>query len=153
MLARVEWAAVRSMKTSRLVGLCVVSALFWSHALATTAADAAPCDCLNRLDKQVKAGKIGVAIHYFESGKELFINGDERFPLQSVFKAPLAVAVLREVDAHKLSLNKKVTITQNDVSVYHSPIRTELAGRSKEFTIAELVTRAVTEAIIPPRIT
>src|SRR4051812_25163011 len=39
-------------------------------------------------------GHLGVAVLHVESGERASFRGDERFPLQSVFKVPLGIEVL-----------------------------------------------------------
>lgn len=43
-------------------------------------------------------GIVGVGIMGLEDGDSLTIHGKERFPMQSVYKFPLALAVLHQVD-------------------------------------------------------
>ena len=61
-----------------------------------------------------KKADIGVAIDEFESDT-LSINGNKHFPMESVFKFHLAVAVLIEVDKGKLSLDQKVPVKKSDL--------------------------------------
>src|SRR5439155_21648941 len=49
----------------------------------------------------ISAGKVGVGIIHLESGRELFINRDEPFPMASTFKVPVAVQILTLVDSGK----------------------------------------------------
>ncbi|MBC7796457.1 MAG: class A beta-lactamase, subclass A2 [Pyrinomonadaceae bacterium] len=60
-------------------------------------------------------GTIGVAIVGLEDNFSLNVNGDKRFPMQSVFKFPLAVAVLDQVDKGKLALDQKIRVTKSDL--------------------------------------
>lgn len=59
------------------------------------------------------------------NGKEtLSINGDRHFPLQSVFKLHIALAVLSQVDQGKFSLDQKIKIEKKDLKTnLYSPIR------------------------------
>jgi beta-lactamase class A len=43
-------------------------------------------------------------------------DNDRRFPLQSVFMAPLAAAALAEVDAGRLTLSERIHVTELDLS-------------------------------------
>jgi len=67
---------------------------------------------------------VGVAISG-NSGKDtLSINGDTHFPMQSVFKFHIALALLSEVDRGKFSLNQKVEIRKEDlIPDLYSPLR------------------------------
>ncbi len=50
---------------------------------------------------------IGIAIEDIESGDTLTINNDHQYPMQSVYKFPLAIAVLHEVDKGGMALTQK----------------------------------------------
>ncbi|MFA6925279.1 MAG: class A beta-lactamase, subclass A2 [Bacteroidales bacterium] len=67
---------------------------------------------------------VGVAING-NSGKDtLSINGDTHFPMQSVFKFHIALALLSEVDRGRFSLNQKVEIRKEDlIPDLYSPLR------------------------------
>lgn len=92
------------------------------------AAPAASIDSLRAtLDRMVAGaeGRVGVAVALIDTGEEVAIAGDERFPMQSVFKLPLAMTVLDAVDRGVLHLDQHVRVTPAD-SVsdrQHSPIR------------------------------
>src|SRR5439155_6655193 len=60
-------------------------------------------------------GKVGVGIIHLESGRELFINRDEPFPMASTFKVPVAVQILTLVDSGKARLDSMVTLAPNDL--------------------------------------
>ncbi|GHV30341.1 CepA family class A extended-spectrum beta-lactamase [Synergistales bacterium] len=62
-----------------------------------------------------KKAEVGVAVCEIEDGETLNIRGTERFPMQSVFKFPIALAVLHEVDNGKFSLNQNISIRQQDL--------------------------------------
>ena len=118
---------------------CLLAAL-----LAPTAA-LADFDA-GRLDREVAAiakdvgrGRLGVAVKDLQSGKEWSFRGDERFPMQSVYKAPIGVAVLREVDRGRLKLDQEVTIRREDLSVPLSPINREFSGESRAYTVRRLL--------------
>ena len=59
-------------------------------------------------------GSVGVGIKHLESGDTLTIHGKDHFPMQSVYKFHLALAVLADVDQGKLSLDQKVFIRKED---------------------------------------
>jgi beta-lactamase class A len=60
-------------------------------------------------------GIVGVAAIDLGSGDTLTLHGQAHFPMQSVFKFPLALAVLDHVDKGKLALNQKVRIAATDL--------------------------------------
>jgi beta-lactamase class A len=71
-----------------------------------------------------KNATVGVSI-IGNNGKDTFsLNGDEHFPMQSVFKFPIALAVLSEIDSGKLSFHQKIKIEKKDLLPnLYSPIR------------------------------
>lgn len=78
---------------------------------------------IQRLEQEA-AGRLGVGAALLEGG-ETFVNGDARHPMQSVYKLPIAMAVLRQVDRGILRLDQEVEITPADMvrESQHSPIR------------------------------
>lgn len=116
-----------------------------------TASDTPQLD-MALLDREVGAiaerarpGVLGVGLMNLESGEVWLFNGDLRFPMQSVFKAPLGAAVLAEVDAGRLDLEQPITLTENDISPPHSPIADAWPARS-DYTVRELLVAATGES-------
>ena len=71
-----------------------------------------------------KSAIVGVAIIGNNGKDTLTINGDRHFPLQSVFKFHIALAVLSQIDQGNFSLNQKIKIEKKDLTPNHySPIR------------------------------
>src|SRR5687768_13622419 len=71
-------------------------------------------------------GKVGVAAVALESGETVVsLNPHEHFPMQSVYKLPISMAVMRDVDAGKIKLSDKITISKDDLvgRVADSPMR------------------------------
>src|SRR5262245_28393819 len=70
-------------------------------------------------------GRIGAAAVILETGERAAIRGSERFPMQSVYKFPIAMAVLHEVDSGNLKLDQSIRIERRELvpPALHSPIR------------------------------
>jgi beta-lactamase class A len=70
-------------------------------------------------------GHTGAAVLVLETGQRASLHGQERFPMQSVYKFPIAMAVLREVDRGALALDRPVRIETRELvpPALHSPIR------------------------------
>jgi beta-lactamase class A len=71
-------------------------------------------------------GRVGVAVMLAETGDAIAsLNGHQHFPMQSVYKLPIAMAVLEQVDRGKLSLDQAVRVDKQDfVSPgQYSPVR------------------------------
>lgn len=61
-------------------------------------------------------GECAAAVLHVESGRVASSDGERRQPLYSVFKLPLAVAVLQDVEAGKLSLDQKVRVEPEEAA-------------------------------------
>lgn len=86
-------------------------------------------------------GVLGVGVRDVQTGQTVALNGDRRFPLQSVFKAPLGAAVLADVDGGKLRLDQTITIRDIDLSPPFSPIADAWPART-DYTVGELLDAA-----------
>ena len=81
-----------------------------------------------------------------ESGRRISANGDERFPMASVFKFPVALAVLQHVDSRELKLDDAITIQPSQFSRGHSPLRDSAMGKPVSVTIRRLIELMVSES-------
>jgi beta-lactamase class A len=81
---------------------------------------------------------VGVAVTHVETGKTVAINGATPYPLYSVFKLPLAITVLQDIEQNRLQLDKKIHITPADLAP-GSQYNSELWGKPVERTVAELL--------------
>jgi beta-lactamase class A len=59
-------------------------------------------------------GKVGIALMHVESGRSVTVGGEQWLPLQSVFKLPLAVAVLQDVKGGQVSPEQMLTVSAED---------------------------------------
>jgi beta-lactamase class A len=98
------------------------------------------------IQKLIGKGKCGIGVKFLESGETWFYQKEAHFPMQSVCKFPLAVAILIEVDAKHLSLIDRVSISRSDLSVEWSPISQNFKGSEESFSIGDLLKRAVGES-------
>lgn len=60
-------------------------------------------------------GTVGAAALHLGSGQHAALRGDERFPLASVCKLPIAVNILALVDAGKLRLDQPIEVLPQDI--------------------------------------
>ncbi len=85
-------------------------------------------------------GKVGAVVLGVENSGILSINGDSRYPMQSVFKYPLAIAVLNQVDKKKLSLEQKIHLKKSDLLPdTWSPLRDKYPEGNVDITLDELL--------------
>ncbi len=59
-------------------------------------------------------GKVGVAAVVLETGENASLNASDKFAMQSVYKLPIAMAVMQQVDAGKFKPDQEIEITPAD---------------------------------------
>lgn len=96
---------------------------------------------------QNSKGRVGVAAMLLETGESVALNGGERFPMQSVFKLPIGMTILREVDNGKIKLDQSVRVEKSDLVGKHlrSPIRDKYPDGT-ELSVSELLRFMVSES-------
>jgi beta-lactamase class A len=92
-------------------------------------------------------GPVGAAAVIIEGGRVVSFNGSQRFPMQSVYKLPIGMAVLREVDRGRLRLAQKVNVRPEDLvpERLHSPLR-DNNRQGGEFALRELIRLMIAES-------
>ncbi len=90
-------------------------------------------------------GEVGVALIHVETGRSVAFKGTSPLPLFSVFKLPLAVAVLKDVEEGRLRLDQKVRVTPDDVAP-GAQMNIELWGKPVERTVAELLELSISRS-------
>lgn len=94
-----------------------------------------------------KKATVGVAIYSFERNESLSLNHQKHFPLQSVFKFHIALAVLNEIDKGKLTLNQKIFIKKSDLLPdTWSPIRKKYPEGNVSIPLAEILQYTVAQS-------
>lgn len=95
--------------------------------LSTSGITYAQTDQLQQKIKLYVAGKkaaIGVSVLGIEDHYTMNVKGDDHFPMQSVFKFHIAMAVLAEVDKGRLRLDQQLKIRKGELPAdTWSPIR------------------------------
>jgi beta-lactamase class A/formylglycine-generating enzyme required for sulfatase activity len=85
-------------------------------------------------------GVLGVSVVHVETGARADVNEDERFPMMSVYKLPIAIHALRQSQAGRLDLTKTVTLTAEDRRPGLSPLAQQIAqGGPTNITLRELL--------------
>ena len=89
-------------------------------------------------------GRAGIAIYTPFSDDIIGRRQTERFPQQSVSKMWVALTILEQEAAGKLSLDKKIRVSRDDIVVFSQPIKQYLSDRdSFEMSVRELLAHAV----------
>jgi beta-lactamase class A len=92
-------------------------------------------------------GKVGIVIVSIEDSAVIAINNNHHYPMLSVYKFPLALAVLDRVDKGTISLQQKIKITTEDLKANTwSPLRTKYPEGNIEMSIAELLDYTVSQS-------
>lgn len=107
-------------------------------------------DLLRNKIEQILSDKnavVGVSIIGNNGKDTLSLHGDRRFPMQSVFKFHIALAVLSEIDKGKLSLDQKIEIRKDELlpEDFWSPLRDENPNGGI-FTIERLIQYSVSHS-------
>ncbi|WP_431868697.1 class A beta-lactamase [Allosphingosinicella sp.] len=100
---------------------------------------------LQALAEKARPGVLGVAILDLGTGEMKGVNAEKPMPMQSVFKLPLAIAVMDAADKGKLSLDDTVSLAREQLSVAHSPIAEAFPERT-DYTIEALIRAAVAQS-------
>ena len=78
-------------------------------------------DSINQAAAEAK-GHVGVEVMDIEANDGVSFHGHDHFPMQSVYKFPLALYVLDQVDKGKLSLEQPIDIRKKEWQRMRSPL-------------------------------
>ena len=68
-----------------------------------------------RYERLLEGGRLGVGVLDLDSGRSLFYRGDERFPMASTYKVPIATQLLSRVDDGSIKLGSLIEVDQGDL--------------------------------------
>lgn len=125
--------------TSSLLVIAITSACSGRDGIQANTSRPVPTQSLVAKDKQpdeelakqlaqiasAAKGKVGAAALVLESGESVLLNAQDHFPMQSVYKLPIGMAIMAQVDAGKIKLDQKANVGKEDFvgRASHSPIR------------------------------
>jgi beta-lactamase class A len=97
---------------------------------------------------KTSGGRLGFCAQLVEGGGAQELNGGEHFPMQSVYKLPIAMAVLDQVERRTLTLNQKVTFRAADMAGvgFHSPLRDKYPNGGVAVSVADLIRAAIVDS-------
>ncbi|MEO5740753.1 MAG: class A beta-lactamase [Vicinamibacterales bacterium] len=98
----------------------------------------------NRIARSTR-GRVGVALIHLESGAILQLRGDERFPMASIVKLPIAIEVLKQVVDRTLTLDRAVSLGPSDIRPCCAIERRHPRGGVSR-TVSELLELAIVES-------
>ena len=92
-------------------------------------------------------GRVGIAVRSIDEGWSTGWKAAELYPQQSVSKLWVAITAMNAVDRGKLRLDAPVTLTRDDLTLFHQPIADEvLKTGSFTTTYADLMLREMTQS-------
>lgn len=101
---------------------------------------------LEELFSSVNSGSLGISVLDVRSGAQWSINGDQSFPMMSVFKVPVAAAVLDQVDRGHFSLQQTISVSRSELRDGASVIRENFSGERMTFTLQQLLHYSVSRS-------
>ena len=102
---------------------------------------------VERIAKSAR-GRVGAAVLLVETNQSIVaLNGKERYPMQSVYKLPIGMALLSRVDEGALGLEEQVRVEPRDFISrgQHSPLR-DRNPRGAQVSVGELLRLAIAES-------
>jgi beta-lactamase class A len=94
-----------------------------------------------------KKATIGVAVLHIENKDTFSVNGNVHFPMQSVFKFHIALAVLNAVDKGRFKLKQKIFIKNTDLLPNTwSPMHDKYPDGNVSLTLSEILQYTVSQS-------
>ena len=101
-------------------------------------------DRVNELGRTFN-GRVGIAVRSIDEGWSTGWKADELYPQQSVSKLWVSITAMDAVDRGKVSLDDRVTLTRDDLTLFHQPIRELILGSGGyTTTLGDLMEKAIT---------
>jgi beta-lactamase class A len=89
-------------------------------------------------------GRVGIAVQSVDEGWRTGWKADELYPQQSVSKFWVALAAMDAVDKGRVSLDDKVSLGRDDLTLFHQPIAAQILGGGYTTTLGDLMFKAIT---------
>lgn len=89
---------------------------------------------------------IGISVVAIEQNETTLIGNNQHYPMQSVYKLPLAMAVLKKVDEGKLKLNQMVFVKKSELHNTWSPLKDKYPEGNINISIAELLSYTISRS-------
>ena len=131
------------------IGPPVRSATPVPHPSADPGFRRAPQGLSDRIAQIWKAfpGKTGIAVQRIDGEWAIAQRGGELFPQQSVSKLWVTLAVLDAVDQGRLTLDQRVRIGPEDLTLFHQPLAARVrAEGSVTMSVRDLIETAITHS-------
>ncbi|MEO8617843.1 MAG: serine hydrolase [Sphingomicrobium sp.] len=103
----------------------------------------------SRIDQYARAfnGSVGIAVRSIDEGWKVGWQDTMLCPQQSVSKFWVALTAMEKVDQGRLSLDDRVTLTREDLTLFHQPIAAKILGQGQATTsVGDLLFDAITKS-------
>ena len=108
---------------------------------------------VNDIEKEVdhlikgKKAVIGIVLYDYKNQKIFKINDSKHFPMQSVFKFPIVLKVLNEVDKGNMNLTDSILIKNKDLlSDTWSPIRDKYPNGNVRMALSDIIRFTISQS-------
>ena len=91
-------------------------------------------------------GIAGISVVSLNENWQADYNAARLFPQQSCSKLWVAITTMDAVDKRRVSLDDRVTLNRNDLTLFHQPIRSKILGGGHTTTLGSLLFTAITES-------
>lgn len=118
----------------RILLTCLTSCIFFMDV-------AAQSTLRNRLADIAESisGDVGIAVKLIERGDTISYHGSNPFPMQSVYKFPLALQIMNDIDNGKLTLQQTVGVTSKEYFNTHSPMMKAFPDGKQDLSLREVL--------------
>ena len=99
---------------------------------------------LDLLVRKAQPGTLGVTVVDLQSGQAWRANANRAFPMMSVFKAPVAAAVLAGIEQGRWSFDQTAVVQRDELE--SGTIRDHFQGERMRFSVRQLLTDAVSHS-------
>lgn len=113
---------------------------------------ARPAEVSRALESAIKSlgagfsGSVGIAVRDVHQDWLIEYNGRKLMPQQSVSKLWVGITLLDAVDAGRLRLDGDVTVRNDDLTLFHQPIRALVGANGYRTTYRDLLERAMMQS-------
>lgn len=118
-----------------------------SFSRSATTAPQTPAYLRNRIGELGAGfnGRVGIAVRSVDEAWQTGWHSEELYPQQSVSKLWVAITAMDAVDRGEIRLSDQVTLTRNDLTLFHQPIASAILRNGAETTtLGRLLHDAIT---------
>lgn len=143
---------MRSLSCRMLVvfGLSMVAAVFAAAGQRAGDGAAPGPEALRKSLEALAArldGEVGIGVRDLRNGATVLVGGGKAYPMQSVYKFPIAAALLEQADQGRLSLSRTLRLGEEDFTAGWSPLADRIRRQGpREETVEAVLRRMVSES-------